>query len=524
MYVGVQMTFWAYFLCLAFLAVQIVRGLPTVLRAASSAVENPYGITLQLVVIATLAVVLSQGFLYRPVYFLLAVCLAVGTAGSFWRSPLAPLAAAAGASLICTAAFTLLPVRKQPNAALAILPGVAAACAVTVSWAWMAFRPARTSEVYGMSSSPAAGGLVLHQHGGWWALLGQSALAMVASTCIGAMPGQVRPECADDSGWQQRVCWAITECNAMLATALAPVMQWVQGLEWLRAGGMSPPQLLLWVCFCTAPALTLLTGRGTLLRLLSALFGFLIMFMILTISWEGVFFACFACTLLAYSQLLTQADGEARGVDCGLLKASPAPCGAENAVLAMVAATDDGTAGPGALVSPRTPQPRRAAALAAAQLAKAQGGRAVSRRGQAAVRRRGRSASARRRSNTPARPSVTGGGEKASSTAGARSESVGAPGRGARLDGGLRMVEAWYAFALVFSINLGFFGTGNMASVASFEPASVLRLMTCAPPAKYYSLEHRCSVAVLCVPPNRACRFVALSEQPPVTDSVEVAA
>lgn len=486
--VRVQMTFWAYFLCLCLLAVQTVRALPTVLRAGSAAVASPCGTTLHLVVVAALTVAISQGFLYRPVYFVLAVCLAVGTVGSFWRSRLGPLAAAAAASLICTAAFTLLPLRKHPNTTLVILPGVAAACAVVVLQTWLAFRPAHAREDGGICGSQAGFGVVRQQRGGWWALWVQSAVAIVASACIGALPGQARPECAGGGKWEQRVCWAITECNEMLAAALAPVMQRVQEMEWLYVAGMSPVQLLLWGCFCAAPSVPLLTGRGTQPRLLSSLFGFLIMFMILAISWEGVFFACFACTLVAYSQLLTKADSGAGGGDGELPKTAAVPGGTEYAVPAALDVTYGGNADEGApAASLRTPRPRRAAALAGAQSGKGQGDGEGLRKGRAAARRRGRSASVRRRSSTPARrsstPSAKNGGEKASSTAGARCESVAARGGGASSDKGLRMVEVWYAFALVFSINLGFFGTGNMASVASFEPASVLRLMTCAPAA-----------------------------------------
>jgi hypothetical protein len=42
------------------------------------------------------------------------------------------------------------------------------------------------------------------------------------------------------------------------------------------------------------------------------------------------------------------------------------------------------------------------------------------------------------------------------------------------------MAHMWAATVAIVGVNLAFFGTGNMASVASFEPASVLRLMTCA--------------------------------------------
>lgn len=487
---SVQATFWAYFLCLGLLATQTSRALPTLLRAFSATATTQRSTALQLVAAVALTVTVAQGFLYRPIHLAVAVCLGLGAMFAFFRTPSALLSVAAAGLLVCTAAFALLPLRKEPNTALVILPGVVAACAVVIVQVYALFR--RVSVWASGVGSEAATRTGSGQRGGWWALSVQSVLAIVTSVCIVALQRTARgkPDCLDGGPWQRRMCAGTAGLNLVLTNTLEPMTSWVHEVAWLRMGGMSAPQVLLWCCFCSAPAVPLFTARNTLPRLLSSLFGFQIMFMILAISWESVFFACFSCTLIAYSLLLTSSDSGARGAvpqQPGLVE-EPA-CPEDWGTMAAVngAALDEGA------LSPRTPRPRRAAARRsstrqAAQAAQEDGSAEDIhwRRGRSASARRGSSSSMpakspRRRNKTPVRR--VGGrssGGKAPDTPPARSETLIAQEDAVQPDAGLSMADVWYAFALVFSTNLGFFGMGNMASVASFEPASVLRLMTCA--------------------------------------------
>ena len=477
-----QVTFWTYAVCLGLLTGQTIRKLPVLVRVATAAYCRIRSTSLQPLAFTALALAIAQGFLYRPIFACLSACLAADTVYRFRKSPFASLARVAAASLTVTGTFALLPLRKEPSTPLVILPGAAAVCAVGISHAaslGLRLRPGgseRTGFVMDIFRS---------MRGGWGILWLQSGLTSVACACIVALqrPGLPLGEDSDGHSWQW-LRWhagALSErLNSVLLALFQHVTEWMTHVYWLQSVDMSPPQTLLWCCFFLSPALPLLTTPNTLPRLLSSLFGFLTLFMIMSISWEATFFACFCCTLIMYSLLMTAVSGRAGGMG----QVSPLPPTARATDLSSTEMLDANGAEETLATKPEPPHNARlretpARVAAHCSLHRDAAEEILEKGKRSPLRWRKRGSSSRGRSKTPSRRS-SAEATKENTDANTADDPQDQLTGSVQTDEGLSMAEMWFAFALVFSMNLGFFGTGNMASVASFEPASVLRLMTCA--------------------------------------------
>ena len=215
----------------------------------------------------------------------------------------------------------------------------------------------------------------------------------------------------------------LARLNAALSAAAVPLQQMLMSEGWGPLAGVTAAQLVMRALFVITPGLALLVPQQ--MRLESIMIGFAAPFAVMSIAWEGVFLLCLSLALLLYKHFVCE----------------------RTSLKLFTAKVGNGLHLPRAPAVRRQPQIERIVIWPSTELPP-------------------RQARQRRRQGDPA----------AQATEGARSNGDSKDGQ----VGGLISL-AWTAALLIAAINLAFFGTGNMASVASFEPASVLRLLTYVP-------------------------------------------
>jgi hypothetical protein len=451
--------------------------------------------------------VCTRGFHARHIYAGLCVALAAASA------ILAPkgMGAAytfAGALLALTGGFTWLPVHKKPSLALVVVP-----CFV---WEWLLLFASQTTAASALhmggaarmetcqaghdrehtrsqaSAEKLASGqpqTTVNEHASDDADKGTSSVGMNGTKGVGRGNGTVFAAQAAALGVTAVIICSTsreTELSSAPAEgfALSAIEQLVQHFDtaltsatgplrpFLEATkhvpglqGTSVAQLVLRSLFVAFPLIALQCRKSQvkLLRLLAVLVGFSGPFAILSTAWEGLFLLAFSATLLMYTWL----------AECFVLDSSHGRTAQQG--VAHIA----GSSG---------------SAVHAAQAHLHVSSTSTSKTGPASTHALGLGGSTRMRMQTHAslqtaqshgesrkeiKQAIQGNkGGHACRTDAAKHSPLRMPE--SRHTEGSTMVYMWAATVTIVGVNLAFFGTGNMASVASFEPASVLRLMTCA--------------------------------------------
>jgi Phosphatidylinositolglycan class N (PIG-N) len=458
-----QVTYYAYATLLGSLLAYTVRHASDLAAATAALARNSSALAQSVAILASL-LAMVWGFHERLVFFL--ICAALGA-----LTPLAVPAQFRLRSLSCSALltttgmFTMLPIHKQPSLVLILAPCAALIVALVGLALWSQRCPAATPCP---GAEPA--GLLVKLLAAYQAcprlLWLQGALIAAAAIAVTASQPPPPPTDAGARAAHSTVrLWLdmVASLDTSISNALAPLRAAVTAP--LRLPGpldqSSATQLSLQALAAVAPALPLASPLATFPRLASTLLGLFVPFVAMTISWEAAYLATLSTAALAYCSL---------AVDISDASSCPARSGPALVFAAAHSAPARARQAPSSVIS------RNGAAIKSHALD-------VLDEGTAAV-----AAVLGRRSRQAVPPSATDGtapaingaavatGEVGMSNVGAMA-AVTAGTRGAGLLG-----EAWEAVALILGINLAFFGTGNMASVASFEPASVLRLITCGSP------------------------------------------
>ena len=457
-------------------------------------------------IVATL-LLCAQGFHQRSLYAVL--CAALGAASvvampAAWRK----VAMRCALLLVAAGAFTCLPLQRATSLTLVVMPCFMWAAVIGLGAAATPRSAQSNGKALAVSEHTLAAAFAQARRP-----LSTQASALVATAlCICAT--QQVPQPSDDpvssdghfswTAWLKACLFASDSMLIILAAPLRGPLATTVGIgPALR--GMKLSQLLMWAALCGMPLLALRTPAKLLPRLLATVVGLAAPLAIMSNSWEGLFFAAFGGAVLSYAALAAQI------ADCGALSRTPSErlaAAAEQAgdgVLAWLAATAQRSL---PTVPLQAVQQRSVADKSnGLQHTPEPGKSATAGRSRNMVRRSTQRADVSADHVSVSRSPAPGAAAGKPHSHGTRSQPIHSPMGtppgtpttslspmpGARQStthegtATVSMRHAWAATVLIVGTNLAFFGTGNMASVATFEPASVLRLMTCAPIACLHS-------------------------------------